>query len=312
MRTEQIDTAQLREQDLNAMMQWFGLVEGVVDFLFTLGNTTPLNCEEGMDDFLFTLGNTTPLNCEEGVDDFLFTLGNTTPLNCEEGVDDFLFTLGNTTPLNCEEGVDDFLFTLGNTTPLNCEEGVDDFLFTLGNTTPLNCEEGVDDFLFTLGNTTPLNCEEGVDDFLFTLGNTTPLERLPSCQMNAPVLSDVPDDIQALMDSHPHELSLQESNVIAYIGGYVVRTIRYKVCLPCRQKISSVVYATSPNHDSCVRKPSVMRSWYFRSQFISKLLSIILWAISLNYTIIRSSILKFMISLCVSFVYHFGSYEIAD
>ena len=84
-----------------------------------------------------------------------------------------------------------------------------------------------------------------MDDFLLTLGNTTPLEQLPSCQMNAPVLSDVPDDIQALMDSHPPELSLQESNVIAYIGGYVMRKIWDKVCLPSKQKINSVMCATS-------------------------------------------------------------------
>ena len=92
------------------------------------------------------------------------------------------------------------------------------------------------------------NCEEDVDDFQLTLSNTTPLERLPTCPMNVPVLSDVPHDIQALVDSHPPELSLQESNAIAYIGGYVVRKIRDKVCMPCKQKISSVMSANSSNH----------------------------------------------------------------
>ena len=137
-----------------------------------------------------------------------------------------------------EEGMGDILLTLGywvTPHPSNWEEGVDDILLTLGywvTPHPSNWEEGMDDILLTLGywvTPHPSNWEEDVDDFLLTLGNTTPLERLPSCQMNAPVLSDVPNDIQTLMDSHwwtRTHLSCLYKRAGNVIGGYRVKDSR--------------------------------------------------------------------------------------
>ena len=88
-----------------------------------------------------------------------------------------------------------------------------------------------------------------MDDFLFSLSNTSTstIQLLPSCQVNAAVLLDLPVDMQTLINSCQSELSLKETNVIAYIGGYVVKKIMEKVCCPCQQKIRSVICTGSSN-----------------------------------------------------------------
>ena len=44
------------------------------------------------------------------------------------------------------------------------------------------------------------------------------------------------------------DLSLQEKNILIYIGGYIVRKLSAKACEPCRTLISSEISPTDPDH----------------------------------------------------------------
>ena len=70
-------------------------------------------------------------------------------------------------------------------------------------------------------------------------------ELLPEANDQAPAL-DVPDEIHSLISvfslppcgNEKNELSMQEKNVITYIGGYIVHKLKPKVCDSCYPKIA--------------------------------------------------------------------------
>ena len=55
---------------------------------------------------------------------------------------------------------------------------------------------------------------------------------------------------------HDQGLSKQESNILTYIAGYIVRKIREKICVTCSSKISGVLDPDNPNHDFIAEKSS--------------------------------------------------------
>ena len=50
------------------------------------------------------------------------------------------------------------------------------------------------------------------------------------------------------------DLSLQETNVLAYIGGFIVRKVRDKVCNTCKEKITSIICPDNESHQFLAAK----------------------------------------------------------
>ena len=99
------------------------------------------------------------------------------------------------------------------------------------------------------------NCQEDIDEFLLTL------DSLPNSNTNAlfvpqpspyvSLISNLPDSVRNILslcsfqtefqiepnlehvECDENEFSLAESNVLAYIGGYIIRKLRNKVCDVC-------------------------------------------------------------------------------
>ena len=78
---------------------------------------------------------------------------------------------------------------------------------------------------------------------------------LPEATDPAPAL-DVPEEIHGLISvfylspcgNEKNELSMQENNVITYIGGYIVRKLKPTVCESCYLKIASSLDLENSDH----------------------------------------------------------------
>lgn len=90
------------------------------------------------------------------------------------------------------------------------------------------------------------NCKDDIDSFLFGLQSITTAKCTPkSNQQQKDHIISTPD--QDEYQNVPSLLDIQESNVLAYIAGYIfVKTISPKLCQPCAQSLVDV--RTSHEH----------------------------------------------------------------
>ena len=101
------------------------------------------------------------------------------------------------------------------------------------------------------------NCEEDVDKFICTLKNID--------KSTSPSLAPTPDE-PSIMDTiqwsvksilsvctlptkDEESLTYQETNVLAYIAGYIVHKIKGKVCSSCTEKLLGIADTNNPSHD---------------------------------------------------------------
>ena len=95
------------------------------------------------------------------------------------------------------------------------------------------------------------NCADDLDRFLFTVGRDTTASpavfQLPPTQVIDPLATCM----VLLQDS---SFSLQESNVLVYIAGYVVRKLKGKVCVPCREKLEGPIDPADHHHQLLAAK----------------------------------------------------------
>ena len=106
------------------------------------------------------------------------------------------------------------------------------------------------------------NCAEDVDKFLLTLKNIhspTPIPAIPI--QRRPIGENLPESVRTILAvcsvPPPEEgLSDPETNILAYIGGYIVRKLRRKnvLCAPCDEKISSEINEEDVHHQFLVNK----------------------------------------------------------
>ena len=109
------------------------------------------------------------------------------------------------------------------------------------------------------------NCKEDVDNFLLSLDRdvSLPLPPIPEIVLSPyqTMLDQLPEDVRSILsvcsfpDLLPENvaetlpLEKQETNVLAYIAGYVIRKLRSKVCKQCISAISSSHVAEADNED---------------------------------------------------------------
>ena len=94
------------------------------------------------------------------------------------------------------------------------------------------------------------NCEDDVDEFLLNLKTfrvnpptSDPLQNRPSSYED--LVAELPDSVKELLsvcsfhtdliaESIPDDLSIEEKNTLTYIGGFIIRKIRGKICESCK------------------------------------------------------------------------------
>lgn len=95
------------------------------------------------------------------------------------------------------------------------------------------------------------NCKEDLDEFLLSLDSIPPTSVKQEVQIQPSayeaMVSALPDNVQRILSvcsftaeftgDNGEELTFTESNVVAYIGGYIVRKLRGKVCENCMPKL---------------------------------------------------------------------------
>ena len=99
------------------------------------------------------------------------------------------------------------------------------------------------------------NCEEDVDSFLLTMKSLSHIEEAPAVPVVAPVQdanSDLPELVRNVLSvmSLPMSgtLSVEESNIVAYIAGHICRKIRNKVCSVCREQLCTDLDMSNDAH----------------------------------------------------------------
>ena len=99
--------------------------------------------------------------------------------------------------------------------------------------------------------------------FCYVQPPASPDVLLPSPPSNSTAHDpELPDEVRSLMSVFampdipvPEDtLSLQEGNVLTYIGGYIVRKLCSKVCTDCAEKMTSEADVENPNHMFLVEK----------------------------------------------------------
>ena len=63
----------------------------------------------------------------------------------------------------------------------------------------------------------------------------------PPVSFKSPSLPAEVQSVGCMTTSELDDLSLQEKNILIYIGGYIVRKLSAKACEPCRTLISSEI-----------------------------------------------------------------------
>ena len=101
------------------------------------------------------------------------------------------------------------------------------------------------------------NCEEDVDKFICTLENinkSTPPSLAPT--PDEPSIMDIiPWGVKSILSvgtlptKDEESLTYQETNVLAYIAGYIVHKIKGKVCSSCTEKLLGIADTNNPSHD---------------------------------------------------------------
>ena len=102
------------------------------------------------------------------------------------------------------------------------------------------------------------NCEGDVDEFLCSLEEMKKSAPAPS-QLQPPtpsVMDTLPFSVRSILSvcsflnhAEQEELTKQESNILAYIAGYIVRKIVGKCCQPCSEKFKAHAVEENPNHE---------------------------------------------------------------
>lgn len=108
------------------------------------------------------------------------------------------------------------------------------------------------------------NCEADVDRFICSLEHVKAAPISNNNLVSSPqpsILDDLPFSVKSILSvcTLPVQddntgLSNQETNVLAYIGGYIVHKIGKKVCSECKEKIVSDLDESNPNHAFIVAK----------------------------------------------------------
>ena len=105
------------------------------------------------------------------------------------------------------------------------------------------------------------NCVEDVDKFLLTLKNVNTTAPAPAMPIqHASPLDSVPESVKAILSlcTVPNEdgLSIQETNILAYIGGYILRKLQKKkiICAECDEKISGQIEEEDSRHQFLQQK----------------------------------------------------------
>ena len=101
------------------------------------------------------------------------------------------------------------------------------------------------------------NCQEDVDTFLLTLKNMGKPASHVGVSLMPPtgnsVNRTIPESVQSLLSvCTPPEscagLSLEESNILVYISGFICRKTRKKICQNCQSGLLSRIDVTNPAH----------------------------------------------------------------
>jgi hypothetical protein len=113
------------------------------------------------------------------------------------------------------------------------------------------------------------NCQEDVDSFLFTLtranDNGNQSEGAAAQVVDSPnqtELFEIPDSVKALLTvsvqssdrNKADTAGLQESNILAYIAGYICRKIRPTMCDSCKQRMIGELDQTNRDHTFLLHK----------------------------------------------------------
>ena len=139
------------------------------------------------------------------------------------------------------------------------------------------------------------NCEADVDNFLCSLEHVKEaVSPVVSTAAQTPSITDsICWSVKSILsvcklpgeDEYAQGLSVQENNILAYIGGYIVRKIKGKVCNTCSNKIVGQVEPDNPNHEFIAAKS------YGKLQSPSKLLLGTVQLLELKYRKVIASLI---------------------
>ena len=107
------------------------------------------------------------------------------------------------------------------------------------------------------------NCEADVDKFICNLDNFKNAK--PAAIQNSSTTSiydELPFNVKSILSvcklpETNEGLSNQETNVLAYISGYIIKKLQLKICDGCFQKIVSPINEDDPNHQFIAKKSYV-------------------------------------------------------
>ena len=95
------------------------------------------------------------------------------------------------------------------------------------------------------------NCEEDIDSFLLTQKNIGCNRGLgPGCLIPSQC-NELPEAVRSLlpvMSFPPSKMSLEERNILAYIGGFVCHKLWHKVCGECKVHLRRELDQTNESH----------------------------------------------------------------
>lgn len=111
------------------------------------------------------------------------------------------------------------------------------------------------------------NCEEDVDKFLFSLAKersaaaVTDDAETPTTSRLDSLLTQLPESVRQLLVAANFTviemiegLDQQETNVLVYIAGYILKKLKHSMCNDCCLKLSGSLDASNKNHDFLLKK----------------------------------------------------------
>ena len=116
-----------------------------------------------------------------------------------------------------------------------------------------------------MGSSSNTNCKEDVDEFICSLNRNGPTSGfIPAVEVQLKpkyesMINSLSSDVRNILYHIPGslDLSTQETNVIAHIGGYIVKKIKSKVCADCVCKLvydSNVDNVDNVGHLDLIKK----------------------------------------------------------
>ena len=106
------------------------------------------------------------------------------------------------------------------------------------------------------------NCEEDVDKFICTLEdiNKSASPSLAPTPEEPSITDTIPWSVKSILSActlptkDKESLTYHETNVLAYIAGYIVHKIKGKVCSSCTEKLLGIADTNNPSHDLIEKK----------------------------------------------------------